>query len=153
MIEEKSVKAFLNNNFNFSDDVNKKMKASALYNLITNSDVCKVDKNKISGFKTRLSKYLQDLGLKKKRYNDGFYYYGIVNKYDIKCENQDGTKIFGVYKPFGVYNPDIPRQQFDTKLRKQLTEEPFRINSTYNCSDKYVPCYEVRGDVKVEPFR
>jgi hypothetical protein len=172
MLEEKSVKAFLNNNFNFSNDVNKKMKASAIHNLIINSDVCKVDKNKISGFKTRLSKYLQDLGLKKKRYNDGFYYYGIVNKYDIEGENPDGTKfVVGEYNPYSGkgYNVDTlkseykslnnPRQQFDTKLRKPLKEGPFRIKSTFNCSDKYVPCYEFRGDVyefrgdvELEPF-
>jgi hypothetical protein len=52
-----------------------------------------------------------------------------------------------------------PRQQFNTKLRKPLKEGPFRIKSIFNCSDKYVPCYEFRGDVyefrgdvEVEPF-
>jgi hypothetical protein len=36
--------------------------------------------NDIISFRTRLSKYLKDLGLKKKRFNDGIYYYGIQLK-------------------------------------------------------------------------
>lgn len=32
-----------------------------------------------NSFKNRLSRYLKDLGLLKKRYNDGYYnYYGII---------------------------------------------------------------------------
>jgi arginine repressor len=56
------------------------MRASSLYDIIINSNFVKIDSNKISGFRTRLSKYLKDLGLRKKRYNDGFYYYGIIEK-------------------------------------------------------------------------
>jgi hypothetical protein len=54
-------------------------------------DFVKIDSNKISGFRTRLSKYLKDLGLQKKRYNDGFYYYGIVENQPIYHVNvRDG---------------------------------------------------------------
>jgi arginine repressor len=57
------------------------MKASTLYDIVIKSQyVCKIDKTKITGFKNRLSNYLKDLGLQKKRYNDGYYYYGIVKK-------------------------------------------------------------------------
>lgn len=78
--EEKSVKQYLSKYFEISNDINKKMKASALYDTITRSDLCKIDKLKVSGFKNRLSTYLKDLGLQKKRYNDGYYYYGIVSR-------------------------------------------------------------------------
>lgn len=78
--EECQVKAFLLDKYHITDDINNKMKASILNDIIINSNVVKIDKDKISGFRNRLSKYLKDLGLQKKRYNDGFYYYGIVEK-------------------------------------------------------------------------
>lgn len=81
--EENLVKKFLNSKYTFDDDINHKMKASTLYDIIINSKVVKIDNDKVSGFRTRLSKYLKDIGLQKKRYNDGFYYYGIVEKYNL----------------------------------------------------------------------
>lgn len=78
--EENQVKKFLNSKYTIDNDLNHKMKASTLYDLIINSKVVKIDNDKVSGFRTRLSKYLKDIGLQKKRYNDGFYYYGIVEK-------------------------------------------------------------------------
>jgi len=78
--EEKSVKEFLKKYFDISEDVNKKMKASSLYDIVTKSELCIIDKSKIQGFKNRLSNYLKEIGLQKKRYNDGYYYYGIVEK-------------------------------------------------------------------------
>jgi hypothetical protein len=79
--EENIVKKFLNSKYTIDDDINHKMKASTLYDIIINSNIVKIDNNKIGGFRTRLSKYLKDIGLQKKRYNDGFYYYGIVEKH------------------------------------------------------------------------
>lgn len=81
--EENQVKKFLNSEYSITDDINNKMKASTLYDIIINSNAVKIDSNKIAGFRTRLSKYLKDLGLQKKRYNDGFYYYGIIEKQSI----------------------------------------------------------------------
>jgi hypothetical protein len=73
------------------------MKASVLYDLIIHSNVLKMDKDneKIAGFRTRLSKYLKDIGLQKKRYNDGFYYYGIIKKpsNDYNIFNFNGPKL------------------------------------------------------------
>lgn len=78
--EENQVKKFLNSKYTIDNEPNHKMKASTLYDLIINSKVVKIDNDKVSGFRIRLSKYLRDIGLQKKRYNDGFYYYGIVEK-------------------------------------------------------------------------
>lgn len=83
-LEENRVKEFLNYKYIINNDINHKMKASVLYDMIINSNVVKIDKDKMAGFRTRLSKYLKDIGLSKKRYNDGFYYYGIVEKYTNK---------------------------------------------------------------------
>ncbi len=78
--EESQVKKFLKSKYTIDDDINHKMKASALYDIIISSKIVKIDEDKIAGFRNRLSKYLKDIGLQKKRYNDGFYYYGIVEK-------------------------------------------------------------------------
>jgi hypothetical protein len=74
--EEKNVKNYFKKNYTINNDINNKMKASILHDLIMNHTFV-LDKNKLSGFKNRLSRYLKELGLEKKRYNDGFYYYGI----------------------------------------------------------------------------
>ena len=79
--EESLVKQFLNHKYIIDNDINHKMKASTLHDIIIESKIVKIENDKLAGFKNRLSKYLKDLGLLKKRYNDGFYYYGIVEKY------------------------------------------------------------------------
>jgi hypothetical protein len=88
--EENQVKKFLDSKYTIINDASKKMKASVLYDIIINSKYIKIDSNKFAGFRTRLSKYLKDLGLQKKRYNDGFYYYGIVEK-TFQFDNNSNT--------------------------------------------------------------
>lgn len=78
--EESSVKEYLTKYYEITNDIAMKMKASMLHDHIVESGVCKIDNDKLSGFKNRLSQYLKDLGLQKKRYNDGYYYYGIALK-------------------------------------------------------------------------
>lgn len=85
--EEKTVKNFLSTHYEFSDDINKKMKASTLYDIVIRAESCKIYNDKIAGFRNRLSNYLKELGLQKKRYNDGYYYYGITEK-DIVRKQQ-----------------------------------------------------------------
>ena len=48
-----------------------------------------IDKTKLAGFKNRLSNYLKELNLQKKRYSDGYYYYGIVKKTLIKVNENE----------------------------------------------------------------
>lgn len=98
LTEEKiSVKTYLRDHFTISTDIDKKMKASVLYDTIIDSNLCKIDKNKMSSFRNRLSNYLKDIGLKKKRYNDGYYYYGIVEKYD-NVNNWPSTTTYEIYR-------------------------------------------------------
>ena len=98
--EENTVKTYLNIKFNISDNINDKMKASVLHDLIIQSNVCSIEKTKITGFKNRLSQYLKDIGLKKKRYNDGYYYYGIVKKTNvpISTNNYTGVSLQDLFK-------------------------------------------------------
>lgn len=107
--EENQVKKFLNYKYIISDDVNNKMKASTLYDIIINSKAVKIETDKIAGFRTRLSKYLKDLGLQKKRYNDGFYYYGIVDK------TPDFNDCCGVKRLNITYDEIIRRREEETK--------------------------------------
>jgi hypothetical protein len=89
-IEEKSIKEFINNNYTITTNLEHRLKASDIQEFILNSNKCQVDKEKISGFKNRLSKYLKDMGLEKKRYNDGYYYYGL----EPKLTNRNFEEIF-----------------------------------------------------------
>ena len=79
--EEDQVKNYLNAKYNVTGDMNHRMKASELYDIIVNSKRVSLKEDKVAGFRMRLSNYLKNLGLRKKRYNDGYYYYGILPKY------------------------------------------------------------------------
>ena len=47
----------------------------------------------MAGFKNRLSNYLKELNLQKKRYSDGYYYYGIVKKTLVKENKKEFRNI------------------------------------------------------------
>ena len=85
--EETQVKQYLQSTYTIDHDLTHKMKASTLHDIIVYSGVVKIDDDKMAGFRTRLSAYLKDIGLQKKRYNDGYYYYGIVEKEDKYMSN------------------------------------------------------------------
>jgi hypothetical protein len=58
-------------------DISDRIKASTINDIIINQNpTFKTD----NGFKIRLSGYLNEWNLKKKRYNDGIYYYGLRTK-------------------------------------------------------------------------
>ena len=78
--EENQVKKYIDSTYKIDGDINNRMKASTLHDEIIKSKYVSIETSKISGFQTRLSRYLKDLGLLKKRYNDGYYYYGIQYK-------------------------------------------------------------------------
>lgn len=74
--EERMVRCYLGYKYVINNNINHKMKASVLCDDIINSGYVTI--TNLPNFKTRLSKYLKNLGLQKKRYNDGYYYYGII---------------------------------------------------------------------------
>ena len=87
--EESIVKKHILDNYIISNEPDKRIKASTLLNIIV--DFIKKNKDLLgkehlknitdNSFRIRLSTYLHELGLEKKRYNDGYYYYGIVKKH------------------------------------------------------------------------
>ena len=76
--EEKQIHNFLKSQYIFDNDINNRIKFTDLYNILSTSLHSSIGKT--NGFKNRLSSYLKKLGLEKKRYNDGYYYYGIKKK-------------------------------------------------------------------------
>jgi uncharacterized short protein YbdD (DUF466 family) len=113
--EENQVKHFFDINYTISNDINHRMKASLLYDSIIMSNFVKLDNDKLSGFRTRLSKYLKDIGLQKKRYNDGFYYYGIVKK-NTSPENNNPLTIEEL---INTRDEEIKKYQFNYTDRKE----------------------------------
>jgi hypothetical protein len=90
--EEKSVKHYLNTYYNITNDIDNKIKAKVLYDTLIKEKLCNIDKTKLAGFKNRLSNYLKELNLQKKRYSDGYYYYGIVKKDHVNNINDDNRE-------------------------------------------------------------
>lgn len=119
--EEKNVKNYFKKNYTINNDINNKMKASILHDLIINHTFV-LDKNKLSGFKNRLSRYLKELGLEKKRYNDGFYYYGIK-------ANTDNTILDFQNLHINLYEE---RKKQDTAFKLNMSSESLNdIMTTY----------------------
>ena len=70
---KRDVKTFILTNYNITNIINDKMKATDLFNEIYK--FLKIEE-KIN-IRNKLINFLLDIGLKKKRYNDGIYYYGL----------------------------------------------------------------------------
>ena len=92
--EKKQVEKFINDNYEVNTNVGDKMKASELCSLIEeNFQILGISVGNIIAFRNRLAKYLLDIGLQKKRFGDGFYYYGLKGKFngfknvDLKDDN------------------------------------------------------------------
>jgi len=93
--EKKQVEKFINDNYEVNSNVGDKMKASDLCTLIEENfqGILGIELGNIIAFRNRLAKYLLDIGLQKKRFGDGFYYYGLKGKFngfknvDLKDDN------------------------------------------------------------------
>jgi hypothetical protein len=118
--EEQQVKHFLNLNFTLDKNIEHKMKASSLHEMVINSGVVSIEPDKLAGFKNRLSKYLKELGLEKKRFNDGFYYYGVVAKRDWRSSSN-------VTLP----KVEIANMFFDLEKQREEDMNKYRIRIPY----------------------
>ena len=116
LLEETSVKNFINTRYEITDNNDCKIKASVLYDIIIKTDSCKIDVKLQSGFKNRLRGYLKDLGFQKKLCNDGYYYFGIIDKYDDK--NLDHTLNNSIY----THNKKIDFKEFINERDKETKE-------------------------------
>jgi hypothetical protein len=74
--DEFKIKEYITCNYNIDNDINNKIKFTNLFNSITTD----LEISNPNSLKNHLSQYLKNLGLNKKRFNDGYYYYGITKK-------------------------------------------------------------------------
>jgi hypothetical protein len=77
-----TIKKYILNKYSFTNEEKDKKKISELHNEIISQNFSKIkDKTIFDTFvKNNLSNILKDFGLTKKRYSDGYYWYGLVIK-------------------------------------------------------------------------
>lgn len=78
--EETLVAQYINDNYDITNSISDKIKASVLADIIKTHVFYDALHNPAT-FTSRISKYLKKMGLEKKRFNDGFYYYGLILKH------------------------------------------------------------------------
>ena len=76
--EEQRIIEFIRENYVIDHTIEHRMKASAIFTICTGF-LQPVDQNEVN-MRKRISTYLKKMNLQKKRYNDGYYYYGIREK-------------------------------------------------------------------------
>ena len=83
--EQESVVKYLNENYDFDDDDTHKINAHYFHKEISKTYLIFIDGDNINSFETRLVTYIANFGLKKKKYADGIYYYGVAKKPLFNC--------------------------------------------------------------------
>jgi adenylate kinase family enzyme len=76
--EERRIIEFIQENYVIDHTIEHRMKASAIFTICTGF-LQQADQNEVN-MRKRISTYLKKMNLQKKRYNDGYYYYGIREK-------------------------------------------------------------------------
>lgn len=89
--ENSKVKRYLEWHYTISGDVNKRMKANELYAEILNHLCIPIKDQALA--KKRIASHLFDLKLQKKRFSDGYYYYGIEKKGSVDVSVEDIVKL------------------------------------------------------------
>lgn len=69
--EKDYVVSYMNSMYDLSKDINHRIRASELYNIL----------GKFVDNKKRIAGFLVEMGLTKKRFSDGYYYFGVKEKY------------------------------------------------------------------------
>jgi hypothetical protein len=123
--EEKKVKNYIKYNYIVDNNVNNRMKASTLSDIFIDNKICIDDQS----FKVRLAKYLKEIGLEKKRYSDGIYYYGIRYKYSNELIKKEEIKIDANKK---IKICDIRSEVFFKEIEKEEIEKETSVNSSSN---------------------
>lgn len=85
--ENVKVKEYINQRYEITNDINERMKATELFNDIMCYSQVSVDEHEKLSFRNRLSGYLKELNVAKKRFSDGFYYYGLKRKRTLGLES------------------------------------------------------------------
>lgn len=90
--EKEYVTRMINHYYDISDDVQKRMKATDVYRLVSPSSMSgqsgQPTGEDLTSCKRRVCGYLLELGLKKKRFSDGYYFYGLTPKFNMSSKTQ-----------------------------------------------------------------
>ncbi len=110
--EENRVKDFIQYNYELSGSLEPeyRMKATVLSEVLEEHLSIK-SSDKLS-FRNRLSKYLINLGLNKKRFSDGFYYYGIRSKALNKISRSNCTSLEELLKERDEQLKELKKSKF-----------------------------------------
>ncbi len=118
------IKNYINNNYTISNDVNKKMKASVILDyIIRDLNLQITDK---LDFSKKISQYLLELNLNKKRFSDGIYYYGI----EVKSKITDGQNLEE------LFNKNIEEREKEIKKINNLKNNSNNSISENNSDPK-----------------
>lgn len=127
--EEKAVKSFLSYYYDVSDNIQDRIKASTLCDMITQT--IKFDtigkKENFNSFRIRLATYLQDFGLKKKRFNDGYYYYGLKAKFNDKDRKNKNTTQELFDKIIEERKTEREREQREKEKESEIFNEQLNV--------------------------
>jgi hypothetical protein len=125
--EKTIIMNYLKENYDISEDINKRMKASTIIEYIQRDLFLDIS-NKLE-FSKKVSQYLLELNLKKKRFSDGIYYYGIESKLKT-IDGQNLEELFN--KNMEERNNEIKqinnfykKDNLDDKLDKVVKEREY----------------------------
>lgn len=79
MLEQKKIKDVIESSYNIVSDYNKRISASEIYHEISSH----FHQNKNNKLKKLIAACLLEIPVKKKRFNDAYYYCGIVRKNNL----------------------------------------------------------------------
>jgi len=121
--EHMYIENFIKSNYNITNNINDKIKSSVLNEIINtyiyndrlhNTSIIN-NTNSIS-FRNKLSNYLLNIGLHKKRFSDGIYYYGLVKK-DIRLSDKcNNLSLENIIKERNLQNKKIYKDKSSIEL-------------------------------------
>lgn len=113
--EKRLILYYINSNYHISNNVEKRIKVSALQD-----NVQKELRIKDSNLKYRFASILADIGLQKKRYSDGMYIYGIEPKSEMKVVNKEEIRHLSL-------NSIVEKREKEIAELKIKKQEPIQI--------------------------
>jgi hypothetical protein len=131
----RNVSDIISNSYTISDDPKKRIKSSILLNEII--DLCQADNTQSRIITKHFTTLLKNLGLQKKRYADGNYYYGIhkIERASVHSYKQlDKQNIQEIYDA-ELYRREQDDESFRNIIPKEEEEEEHKLNTEENGSD------------------
>jgi hypothetical protein len=136
--EEAQVKQYFKYYYDITDNIEHRIKASALCDILMNNLLVDIKTHSVNSFRNRLSKYLTDLGLKKKRFNDGFYYYGVrpilpdPTILKMRTLHMNEMKKSNMLSDNSAVTSPVIKLEFDPIKSRDCTSEWYCLTNTRN---------------------